>query len=252
MGKRIYGEKISVSTEEVKAFWRKRASLYEEKGISAVICGDQNAERANRENEFDREHIIPQLGLTQASRVIDMGCGVGRLTKMLLPQCGHYCGVDYSEEMLKVTDQVCKQLRDAGPQAGTYGLYHLSFLEAAEKGPDFFGGRFDIFVMMSICMYINDEELERAFKLVPRLMNDRAVILLQESMGLNQRLTLDRISSDALQTSYSAIYRTREEYFKLYEPLFEAGFAFAEEAQMPNFGNAYPDSERRFCIMKRG
>lgn len=252
MGNRIYGEKITVSQEEVKAFWRKRASLYEEKGISAVICGDQNTERANRENEFDREHIIPQLGLTRTSRVIDMGCGVGRLTKMLLPQCGHYCGVDYSEEMLQVTDQVCKQLRYSDSQAGTYSLHHLSFLEAAEKGPEHFGGHFDAFVMMSICMYINDAELEKAFKLVPLLMKDRAVILLQESMGLGQRLTLDRISSDALQTSYSAIYRTRDEYFKLYEPLFQAGFIFEEETQMPDFGNRYPDSERRFCIMKRG
>ena len=83
-------------------------------------------------------------------------------------------------------------------------------------------------------------------------MNGQAVILLQESMGLGQRLTLDRVASDALQTSYSAIYRTKEEYFKLYEPLFQAGFTFVEEAQMPNFGNSYPDSERRFCIMKRG
>lgn len=143
MGNRIYGEKIAVSQEEFKAFWRKRASLYEEKGISAVICRDQNTERANRENVFDREHIVPQLGLTWNSRVIDMGCGV-------------------------------------------------------------------------------------------------------------DRLSLDCVISDALQIYPFAIYRTKEEYFKLYEPLFQAGFSFVEEAQMPDFGNAYPDSERRFCIMKRG
>lgn len=252
MGKRIYGEKINVFSEDIKEFWRKRASMYGEKGISSVICGDQNIERANQENEFDREHIIPQLGLTEKSRVIDMGCGVGRLTKMLLPKCGHYCGVDYSEEMLQVTEQVCRQLEDEEPRLGTYNLHHLSFLEAAEKGAGFFGGGFDVFVMMSICMYINDDDLEQAFRLVPNLMNEHAVILLQESMGLEQRLTLDRISSDALQSSYSAIYRTKEEYFKLYEPLFHSGFSFVEEAQMPDFGNAYSDSERRFCIMRRG
>ena len=236
----------------MQTFWCKRAATFAEKGSSAVILGDQNAERANQENEFDREHIVPQLGLTRNSRVIDMGCGVGRLTKMLLPKCGHYCGVDYSEEMLQITNQVCAQLQSADSQAGTYSLHHLSFLEAVEKGPEYFGGCFDTFVMMSICMYINDAELEQAFQLVPRLMNGQAVILLQESMGLGQRLTLDRVASDALQTSYSAIYRTKEEYFKLYEPLFQAGFTFVEEAQMPNFGNSYPDSERRFCIMKRG
>lgn len=42
MDNRIYGNKVSVSEEETKAFWRNRASMYEKKGIRAVICGDQN------------------------------------------------------------------------------------------------------------------------------------------------------------------------------------------------------------------
>lgn len=252
MNHRVYGKKISLSPQEVKSFWERRASMFDEKGISAVICGDQNAERALKENAFDREHILPRLGLTPASRVFDMGCGVGRVAEMILPQCGFYCGVDYSEEMLQVTQRVCQQVNSNIPSSGNYALHHMSLTEMVDKTPEFFGGPFDIFIMMSVCMYINDEDLEYAFRRIPGLMSPRATILFQESVGLEERLTLDGITSEALQTSYSAIYRTREEYMQLYQPLFDAGFEIDEEAKFPDFGNAYADSERRFCIMKRG
>lgn len=54
MSNRIYGENVSIATDDMQAFWCKRASAFEENGSSAVILGDQNAERAQKENEFDR------------------------------------------------------------------------------------------------------------------------------------------------------------------------------------------------------
>ena len=252
MKHRIYGEKVAVSEQDIKSFWDQRAAMFEEKGLSTVICGDQNAERARLENNFDRQTILPRLGLTPDSCVLEVGCGVGRLAEMILPQCGFYCGVDYSKEMLQVAQRICAQSSKRTPPPTPYALHHLSLAEVVDKTPEFFGGPFDVFIMMSVCMYINDAELVEAFQQIPKLLSDRAVVLFQESVGLNERLTLDRIPSEALQTSYSAIYRTKEEYMQLYAPLFEAGFVLAEEAQFPNFGNAYADSERRFCIMKRG
>lgn len=252
MRNRIYGEKISLSTEMVKAFWSKRSSMYEEKGLNATFCGNQNLETALKETEFDQEYIIPRLGLTKASRVIDMGCGIGRFAKMMLPRCGFYCGVDYTQGMIQVTEQVCREIIESGSQAGSYSLHHLSVSETVERDPAFLGGPFDVFVMWGVGMYMNDAELEHTFRLIPRLMKDHAIILLQESMGLGKRLTLDQFPSESLESTYSAIYRTKEEYKQIYSPLFEAGFSYVEEAQLPDFGNPYPDSERRYCIMKRG
>lgn len=252
MSNRIYGEKVKISADDMQSFWCKRASMYSEKGSSTVILGDQNTQRAQMENEFDQEHIMPQLNITKTSRVLDVGCGVGRVAEMILPQCGFYYGVDYSKEMTEIAKQVCDKVKQNSPEAGSYTFCHMSLYETVQQPPSFFGGQFDVYIMMGICMYMNDVELAQSFQLIPHLLKDQAIILFQESMGLNRRLTLDRISSEALQSSYSAIYRTKDEYFKLYEPLFEAGFSIVEEAQMPDFGNRYSDSERRFCIMKRG
>jgi len=252
MSKRIYGEKIPVSVNAVKEFWNKRASMFEEKGINATICGNQNMETAQKETEYDWDHVIPQLAITKKSRVLDAGCGIGRFAKMIYPQCGFYCGVDYTEKMVQVTEQICREIKESNPESGLYSLHHMSVTEAVEKNPAFFGGPFDIYVMWSIGMYMNDEDLEHVFQLLPQLMQERSTILLQDSIGLEKRLTLNQFPSESLQSTYSAIYRTREEYLELCSPLFEAGFSVAKEEKIPDFGNSYADSERRYWIIKRG
>ena len=252
MKNRIYGEKVSIPQEVVKEFWTKRASMFAEKGISTVICGDQVAERALQETAFDRDHIIPKLGITKESRVLDIGCGVGRVAKMLLPQCGFYCGVDYTEEMIKVSETVCAQTKKEFPEAGEYELHHLSFPETVQQKAGLLGGPFDVCVILGVCVYMNDEELEQSLRHLPDLMSDHAVLWFQESVGLKERLTLDRFPSEALQTGYTSIYRTKEEYMELYAPLFKAGFSFVEEAPFPDFGNPYEDSGRWYGILKRG
>lgn len=252
MGERIYGKIVNIQAEEVQRFWSVRTCMFEEKGNSAVILGDQNPERVLAENEFDQKNIIPLLRITKDSRVLDVGCGVGRIAKIILPQCGFYLGTDYAEGMSEIAEQVCKQVKEENPEAGEYSIRQMSLSETVEKDPAYLGGKFDVYIMMGVCMYMNDNVLKEAFCRIPALLNDRSVILFQESMGLRQRLTLDRIQSEALQCDYTAIYRTKEEYYKLYEPLFEAGFFVAKDEQMPHFGNAYLDSERRFLIMKRG
>lgn len=62
MKKRIYREKVLIPQEVVKEFWTKRASMFAEKGASAVILGDQVTERALKENAYDQDYMIPKLG----------------------------------------------------------------------------------------------------------------------------------------------------------------------------------------------
>ena len=41
------------------------------------------------------------------------------------------------------------------------------------------------------------------------------IVYIEESIGVNERLTLDHIWSDILKDNYDAIYRTRKEYLEL-------------------------------------
>ena len=74
-----------------------------------------------------------------------------------------------------------------------------------------------------------------------------------DAVGLGTRLTLDQIHSDQLDSDYSAIYRTAEEYVKLYSIFTKQGFHFDEQTYFPPEinGTRYNDSDRWYAILKR-
>ncbi len=45
-------------------------------------------EQYAKKNDFDREYIIPRLGITGDTHILDIGCGVGRIAEMILPLTG--------------------------------------------------------------------------------------------------------------------------------------------------------------------
>jgi 2-polyprenyl-3-methyl-5-hydroxy-6-metoxy-1,4-benzoquinol methylase len=80
--------------------WRERSSG---EHLQAVL---DPADRRGRKNRFiDTVHkraLATVMGLEGGQRVLDFGCGVGRLTRWLADQAGTVVGVDSSSEMLAV------------------------------------------------------------------------------------------------------------------------------------------------------
>ena len=64
-------------------------------------------------------------------------------------------------------------------------------------------------------MYINDADLRKCYDSLADVLNEGAIVYIEESIGVNERLTLDHIWSDILKDNYDAIYRTRKEYLEL-------------------------------------
>lgn len=247
--KRIYSKKIDVDTASVQTFWSNRAAMYEEKGVTSVMLNGENAPKSvELRSQIDKEYLIPMLDITPNTRVMDIGCAVGRLAEMVYPKCGFYCGVDQSKEMLDITAQVC---RNTAQVKDNFSTFNLSFGELISKDATFFGGKFGSILAVSVCMYINDDEVTQGFSALPRLLDEHATLLLAEPVGLGKRLTLKEFYSDSLQSNYNAIYRTMDEYNELYKPLFDAGFQIVEQKYYPYFGKSHDDSDEMYTILKR-
>ena len=84
---RIYGANISIHTENVQSFYDKRASLIEQKGWGAVSLGDEDPSIASRMYDYDRDILLPKIGINEKCRVLELGCGMGRWAKIVLPHC---------------------------------------------------------------------------------------------------------------------------------------------------------------------
>lgn len=225
--RRIYGEKVSIHMEKVQNFYNKRAALVEQKGWGAISLGDEDASIASRVYDYDRDTLFPKLGVTPDTRVLELGCGMGRWAKIVLPHCGAYCGIDFSEEMLKAAEKICADY------AGKSTFFQLSASAAAEKDPSFYGGRFQCIILSGVCIYINDKELKRIFERIPLFADKNCTICVKETAALSERLTLNEFPSEALHSAYNAIYRTREEYQSMFAPLVQAGFSICEQYFLP-------------------
>lgn len=240
--KRVYGRNVAIDTGHIHDFYEKRAAIGDG---SAVLLG--NTKAVDEKNKFDREIILPKLGLTKDARVLDVGCGIGRIAEMVLPRCGFYCGVDFSESMVKATEKLCHSLAEKD----RFDCRVMSFSQVVEHSSDFYGGKFDAVLVLGVCMYINDAELKRIFNKLNCLLADTCTVYFTEPVGLGERLSLVDFPSKDLQMDYSAIYRTAEEYTTLYAPLLEAGFSVAEQNYRPRFGETYTDTGRWYTILKR-
>lgn len=243
--KRIYGQKTFINTKQIQDFYNKRAMDSTSEDIGIVLLGNQDPDVLDQRNTYERDYILPMMNIGHETRVLDIGCGIGRWAGFILPNCRFYCGVDFSPEMIRVAKQVCQE------QGGDSALNCMSAAEAISQGADFYGGRFGIVIANQVFMYINDSDAEQMFRQLPNLLAEHSIIYLAEPVGLRERLTLNDFPSEALQTSYSAIYRTTDEYMELYAPLFDEGFSVMKQEFFPNIGDNYSDTGRHYFILKR-
>lgn len=241
--RRIYGEKAQINETHVRNFYNKRALASASGDAGAVLLGNQDPQALKAKNAYDQEQILPLIG--PETRVLDIGCGIGRVAGFILPNCDFYCGVDFSEEMVRATKQVCQS------KGGNYTAHCLSALETADQNIDFYGGRFGAIIAAGVFMYVNDQNAHHIFQRLPDLLDEHSSVYLSDPVGLQKRLTLRDFPSEALQAEYSAIYRTPEEYLDLCEPLLNAGFHVTKHGFRPKFGEAYTDTARYFVVLRR-
>lgn len=245
MGQRVYGEKISINTERVKDFYNKRAAMVEEKGWEAVSLGSENPEIAARIYNYDQNELFPKLGIDGETRVLEVGCGMGRWANIILPHCREYYGIDFSEGILNAAKKICHDYADRGH------FYHMSASEAVEKDTAFWGGGFGSILFSGVCMYINDDKLKQVFEKVCQLCDKKCTICIRETAAFVDRLTLNEFPSEALKSTYNAIYRTQQEYNNLFEPFFKASFVIAEQDFLPDYLGRKREDTNSWCTILR-
>lgn len=212
--KRVYSKKVDLSIQNVKDFYNKRACKLmggEKTRYTTVLLGDNNSKYAERWDEFEKKSILPYLNVGCNHKILDIGCGVGRWAESIVTTCKKYIGVDFSEEMVRVASEYFRDYSNAN-------FINCSFQELFSE-VSIKEQKFDTVIIAGVSMYINDSDLERCFVQMDNLLNNGAIIYIEESVGVKERITLNHIWSQNLQDSYDAIYRTRSEYLELLKPL---------------------------------
>ncbi len=246
---RIYGKKVSINTEKTKEFYNNRAKAMMEMDnpYVSVLLGDQNPEYAVAWNKFEQENILPKMGIDENSRVLDIGCGMGRWAETLIPRSGYYCGTDLSSEMVE-------RARERNQYEGIkYDFLNYGFQEFCALPKDKLPCLFNRLWICGVMMYINDEALCKGMEQLLDKMDKSVRVYFTETIAIKERLTLNEFYSEALKADYDVIYRTEAEYNEVYQSWLSAGFRIVEQGMLPHLNKEkeYSETDRWYTILER-
>lgn len=229
---RVYGDKIDINVQNTIDFYNDRAKkiVKMDNPYISVMLGDQNPEYAIQRNQYEDEFILPKLEIDENSIVLDIGCGMGRWAEKIIPKCGYYLGVDFSSEMINVA----KQRSSLYTNNKNFDFISASFQDAVSKPAEYYKFKFNRVIIAGVCMYINDMELSECICGSLKHLDEHCIMYLSETAAVEQRLTLNEFSSDALKTTYDAIYRTPSEYNEFYKILIDNGFELTYQEFLPH------------------
>ena len=250
-GHRIYERKRDIDTERVREFYETRAQLLNQSGLKEKACRYATVtltkENAEKWDAMEKDLILPLLNIRETDSVLDIGCGIGRWAEAVIPLCRRYVGVDFSEEMVKS----CKENFCGWNLKGKIvSFLNMSFQDLISSD-QFKEESFNVVLIAGVSMYINENDLKQCFTRLASLLSKGGRLYLWESIGLGRRLTLDEIWSSALDSNYSAVYRTREEYLALLQPLFSISDVVDERIVSEFDHGNNSDTSRWFTVIKK-
>lgn len=186
-------------------------------------------------SEYPKEHSV-NLGTTirqsnkqiralrrlisgKDSRVLELGCGTGRIAQVFEKLGKHIIGVDFSEPCLEKARVICPK-----------GEFHNS--EVWNIPPV---QLVDVVIISGVLLHLNDTEIKKTFGSINSVLRRGGKLLIRESVGNPQRFEVHGFV-DNLGCDYHAVYRTREDIKKLVPSNFNLGSEKLLYQQRPETG----------------
>lgn len=88
--------------------WDRSAGTAEEARLA--VDGSASEEVLRRTGAWAADQVAAALDISESDRVLELGCGVGRIGLELAPRCREWHGVDISSNMLGVAEERLGQL----------------------------------------------------------------------------------------------------------------------------------------------
>jgi len=79
-------------------------------GAFSAVDGSPDEEVLRLHGAYMADMIAAALLVSEADRVLEIGCGVGRLGRELAPRCGRWIGADISENMIAIARERTRHL----------------------------------------------------------------------------------------------------------------------------------------------
>lgn len=135
-------------------YWEERARRFAGEGAGlAAVCSYGMPEFYNRAIQLEQRLALgPWLAVRPGTRVLDVGCGVGRWSRLLASRGAHVTGVDLSPTMIAQAERRAES--DGVADRCRFEVQDLSKLQV--------DGEFDLVLGVTVLQHILDPELLHA------------------------------------------------------------------------------------------
>jgi len=245
---RIKETKEEISYVDTQEFFRNRAKNYNnDTPYVTTMYNDKHPELVKERNEIELRKLLPFLQLDEKSRILDVSCGIGRWAEAITTKIDKYCGIDFCEDFI----ELAKKRNFAENKEFLVGRSSEISRVLQENNV----GKFNRVIVVGALMYLNDNDMESCLSQIEASLENEAVILIREPIGLNSRLTLKEEFSSDMDTFYNAIYRTRDELKSVFEDkLISKGFKILQEAFLfddTNLNNRKETTQYYFILQRK-
>ena len=174
------------------SYWEDRARLFAAEGDGlAAVCSYGMPEFYNRMIHFNqRLALAPWCRVSPGTRVLDVGCGVGRWSRLLACRGAHVTGIDLSPTMIK-------EARRRAASAGIDSRCRFLVQDIAQLDA---GPPYDLVLGVTVLQHILDPSALRA-----------AVRRLASHLGASGRMVmLEAAPTHAVRRCDTTVFRARD------------------------------------------
>jgi hypothetical protein len=156
-----------------------------------------------------------------------------------------YVGIDYTSGFIDIAKANYKNKRNAHFICldGT----KLSDLEVKRHSP------YTVILIIGFFLYIHNKEGRDVLRQALEVSADESLIIIREPIAVEKEVVLDNVWSEDMGTYYSARYRTRGWFIRMFnDVLFEEGYSLiVDEALFPEHLNNRIESRQHLFVLKK-
>jgi SAM-dependent methyltransferase len=160
----VFQFEIDMSYQE---FWYRQSETVE--AAIRAVDGSSDETTVQHTGIWTANQVAHALDLQATDRVLELGCGVGRIGKELAPRCSKWVGCDISPNMLKAAAHRLE------------GLPNISFRQLARSSFDgvFPDGKFDKAYSVAVFCHMDKEDLFLYLQDLYRIIRPGGVIYVE-------------------------------------------------------------------------
>lgn len=242
---RYIDENVDLNKQNIKKFFHGRAGKInkDDEVLTSVLYQDLNPQITIQRDIEEKEIINNLISLKNSDDILDIGCGIGRWAEFFKKQNIHsYHGVDFMEHFIKYAKENYTYNSNYTYQVLDVSKIKIDILDNYKK--------YSVIIISGVLMYLNDDILKDVLTEVNSLCSDNCLFIIREPISIDGKLTLKDIKSEELQQSYSAIYRTVDEFEVLFKKYLKASFFYSEGLYQEKLNNRKETKQHLFLFKK--